>query len=145
MKLLFGFLFFGVLAFAQETIKIQENDNFTVELPESLNTILESKEKSAEPKPPTPIPAPEYCKGASIQIFYSKNRQEAEKYKKDFDAKFPRSNSRLMYVTPEYKVKSGIFKSREEATEDLKKIKKEFPLALISEETFRCSQFKNNN
>jgi hypothetical protein len=105
MKFLIPILFLGAFLSAQETIKIQENDNFTVELPESLNTILDSKEKSAEPKPPTPIPAPEYCKGTSIQIFYSKNRQEAEKNVKDFDGKFPEMKSRLMYVSPEYKVK----------------------------------------
>lgn len=138
MKFLIPFLFLGAFLSAQETIKIQENDNFTVELPESLNKVLESKEKQEPPKPAKV--EPEYCKVASIQIFYSKNRLEAEKKVKDFDGKFSPMKSKLSYVSPDYKVKVGTYKSREEAAEDLKKIKKDFPLAMISDETFRCSQ-----
>lgn len=141
-EIFFLFLLVGMFSFGQETIKVQENDNFTVELPESLNKILESKEKSEDPKIDPPKPAPEYCNGASIQIFYSKNRQEAEKIVKDFNAKFPQLKSSLSYVSPEYKVKVGRYKTREEASSDLNKIKKEFPLSLISDEKFRCSLLK---
>jgi DUF4097 and DUF4098 domain-containing protein YvlB len=140
MKYQLFFLLLGIFSFGQETIKIQENDNFTVELPESLNKVLESKEKQEPPKPPKV--EPEYCKGASIQIFYSKNRQEAEKKVKDFNAKFPPMNSKLIFVSPEYKVKVGTYKTREDASADLNKIRKEFPLSLISDEKFRCSLLK---
>lgn len=142
MKYFVLFLVVGMFCFGQETMKVQENDNFTVELPESLNNILESKEKSEDTKNDPPKPEPEFCKGASIQIFYSKNRQEAEKIVNDFNGKFPQLKASLSYVSPDYKVKVGRYKTREEASSDLNKIIKDFPLSLISDEKFRCSVFK---
>lgn len=143
MKYLILFLLLGIFAFGQEKITVEESENFTVELPESLNELLESKKQPADPPPPPPKVVPEYCQGASIQVFYSKDRQEAENKRKDFNAKFPSFKSRLEYVSPEFKIKVGIYSSRDQATADLNKVKKSFPLSLITTEKFRCSLLPN--
>ncbi|SFN52971.1 Sporulation related domain-containing protein [Bizionia echini] len=60
-----------------------------------------------------------------IQIF-SGDRTGAEKAKSNFEAKFEKIPSLLVYETPNYKVWAGNFRSRLEADRALEKIKKEF-------------------
>lgn len=136
-SLLFIFLFSGI-AFAQTNIIQTDSGNLTIEMDESIQNLIQEKEVEICHTSPPPPPVKEFCRGARIQVFYSKNRQESEAKLKELKSLFPNEHSQLEYISPDYKVKTGYFKSRESAESMLKKTRKAFPSALIVEETFRC-------
>lgn len=134
----FVFLFSGI-AFAQTNIITTESENLTIEMDESIQNLLNEKEAEICHTPPPPPPVKEFCRGARIQVFYSKNRQESEAKLKELKSLFPEEFSNWEYVSPDYKVKLGYFNSREEAQSTLNKARRAFPSALIVEETIRCN------
>lgn len=137
-SLAFAFLFSGIL-YAQTNVISTESENLTIEMDESIQKLLKEKEVAICETPPPPLlPVKEFCRGARIQVFYSKNRQESEVKLKELKSLFPDTFSNWEYVSPDYKVKLGYFSSREEAQSTLTKARRAFPSALIVEETIRC-------
>lgn len=130
----------GILL-AQTNIVTTEYGNLTIEWDKKLEDHLASKEKeiclSDDPNPIEVIP--EFCRGARVQVFYSKSRSEAESKLKELKSLFPNEFSNLEFNSPDYKVKMGHFESREAAQSILNKARRAFPSALIVEETVRCS------
>lgn len=134
-----SFLFTGIL-FAQTNVVTTESGNLTIEWEKKLEDHLASKEKEiCLSDIPEPIEAPEFCRGARVQVFYSKSRSEAESKLKELKGLFPNEFSNLEFNSPDYKVKLGHFESREAAQSILNKARHIFPSALIVEETIRCS------
>ncbi|MGJ5641769.1 SPOR domain-containing protein [Formosa sp. S-31] len=65
-----------------------------------------------------------------IQI-YSGKRAEAEKVQKEYNQKFDKWNSTLVYETPNYKIWVGSFRTRLEADRALLEIKESFSNGFI--------------
>ncbi len=94
------------------------------------------------PLPPPPV-VNEFCEGARVQVFYSKNRSEAEQKLKEVKVLFPNLYANVVYHSPDYKVHVGYFESRNAAASTLNKAKKSFPASFIYNEKFRCSLIGN--
>lgn len=136
---LITFLLTSIL-FAQTNITTTEYGNLTIEWDKKLEDHVVSKEKEmCISDDPEPVVIPEFCRGARVQVFYSKSRSEAESQLKELKDLFPKEFSNLEFNSPDYKVKIGHFESREAAQTLLKKARRNFPSALIVEETVRCS------
>lgn len=129
------FLFAG-FAFGQNRIITSNFGNLTIQWDESVQKMIQAENCPTEQ--PEEI-KPEYCRGSRIQLFYSKDRKEAEEMLKSAKSYFPELIVNLDYVSPDYKVKAGYFSSRENAQESLKKAKLRFSSSLIVDETVRCS------
>ena|SRR5690606_18055739 len=136
---LITFLLAGIL-FAQTNVVTTESGNLTIEWEKKLEDHIASKEKEiCISDPPQPVEIPEFCRGARVQVFYSKSRSEAESKLKELKGLFPTEFSNMEFNSPDYKVKLGHFESREAAQSTLNKARRTFPSALIVEETVRCS------
>ncbi|MBA5629708.1 SPOR domain-containing protein [Moheibacter lacus] len=125
--------------YSQDNFVTTASGNLTIEMDKGIDQLLKSKEKAICPtSDPVPAPVPEFCHGARIQVFYSKNRTEAESKLKELKSLFPGLYSDLDYISPDYKVKVGYFESRETAQSTLNKARRSFPSALVVEEVIRC-------
>ncbi|HLV23384.1 MAG TPA: SPOR domain-containing protein [Moheibacter sp.] len=133
----FSLLVSGILLGQSNVITSQYGD-LTIEWEKSLEQLMIEKESCTPPSDP-PKETPEFCRGARIQIFYSKNRTEAEQKLNEVKSQFPSEFSNLEYNSPDYKIKMGYFESRETAQSVLNKARRYFPSALIVEEVIRCS------
>jgi len=131
----------GFFSFAQSKMVAHNYGNLKIEWSDSLDKLMAEKEICTPPPPPKP--KPEFCQGARIQIFYSKNRIEAEEKLSEAKSLFPDLYSNLIYNSPDYKVQVGYFESREAAQSTLRKAKREFPASFIFEERIRCSLLEN--
>lgn len=131
-------LVFSGFLVAQSNVISSEYGNLTIEWEKSLEEWMEEKEICTSPPPP-PVKKPEFCRGARIQVFYSKNRSEADEKLKEIKSLFPSEFSNLEYNSPDYKIKLGHFDSRESAQTMLNRARRAFPSSLIVEETIRCS------
>jgi len=130
-------LVFSGFLVAQSNVINTEYGNLTIEWEKSLEELMEEKEICTSPPPP-PVKKPEFCRGARIQVFYSKNRSEAEEKLKETKSLFPGEFSNLEYNSPDYKIKLGYFESRESANSTLNKVQRAFPSSLVVEERVRC-------
>lgn|SRR5690606_4719320 len=130
-------LVFSGFLVAQSNVINTEYGNLTIEWEKSLEELMEEKEICTSPPPP-PVKKPEFCRGARIQVFYSKNRSEAEEKLKETKSLFPGEFSNLEYNSPDYKIKLGYFESRESANSTLNKVRRAFPSSLVVEERVRC-------
>ena len=132
-------LIFSNFLFGQDNVVTTESGNLTIEWDKSLEKHMASKEKEiCLTDEPQPVVEPEFCRGARIQVFYSKTRSEAETKLKELKSLFPSEFSNLEYISPDYKVKLGYFESREAAQSSLNKARRVFPSALVVEEVIRC-------
>ncbi len=134
----FTFLFSGILL-AQTHIVTTQSGNLSIEWEKSLEELMVSKEKEVCTDNTIIEPKREFCRGARIQVFYSKNRSDAEQKLKEVKSLFPGEFANLEYISPDYKVKIGYFESRETAQPILNKAKRNFPSSLVVEETVRCN------
>ncbi len=136
---LISILLSGIL-FSQTNVVTSEYGNLTIEWEKSLEELMEKKENKVCPAAVSlPEPKPEFCRGARIQVFYTKNRSEAAEKLKEIKSLFPSEFSNLEYNSPDYKIKLGHFESRESAHNMLNRARRAFPSSLIVEETIRCS------
>lgn len=128
---LISILLSGIL-FSQTNVVTSEYGNLTIEWEKSLEELIEEKENEVCPATVNlPEPKPEFCRGARIQVFYSKNRSEAEEKLKEIKSLFPSEFSNLEYNSPDYKIKLGHFESRESAQNMLNRARRAFPSSLI--------------
>lgn len=108
-------------------------------LDKELENLLKSKEKDVcyrePPKAPKPLSPADKCakqqkiQGYKIQIFYSKDRNAAEKVRADFSRNFPNLTPELIYASPDYRILVGDYFTRASASSDLRKIKRSYPAA----------------
>ncbi|NNM95187.1 MAG: SPOR domain-containing protein [Bacteroidia bacterium] len=72
--------------------------------------------------------------GYRIQVNFSQDRNEANKMRTDFGAKYPNLPTYLPYQQPYFKLYAGDFRTKFEAVKHLKAIKKDFPTAFVVRE-----------
>lgn len=125
----------GNKLFAQDGTITLRSENITMTMPKEVHKIMEEKSRAPKEKE---IPRPEFCQGVRAQVFYGKDRNEAEKALNEAKELFPEMYSNLEYESPDYKVKVGFFDSTNSAQPFLRTAKKEFPLSLPVTEIIRC-------
>src|SRR5690554_3211351 len=119
-------LFISGILFAQTSVVTTQSGNLTIKWSESLQALMTEKE-SCTPPPPPEEKRKEFCRGARIQVFYSKSRSEAEQKLSEAKTLFPDLYANLIYNSPDYKVQVGYFESREAAESTLRKARRNFP------------------
>ncbi|SMC84775.1 SPOR domain-containing protein [Moheibacter sediminis] len=143
-KILSIFVFISSIAVAQTNYVSETYGNLTIEYEESLQKLMMEKANAVCETPALPPPPiKEFCDGARVQIFYSKNRSEADQKLKEAKQLFPNLYSNIVYHSPDYKVYVGYFESRNDASSTLNKAKRNFPASFIYNEKFRCNLIKN--
>jgi len=76
--------------------------------------------------------------GYRIEIFFSSDldaRQRAQKVKSDFLSSFPEHNVYITYVSPDFKVRVGDFRNKNDALRVMKEIQGRFPRAFVVPDT----------
>lgn len=156
----FAFLFF-ILANAQEkidTVKINNNGTSTIELDSRINAFLKAREDAScavevkrlpERKPEAPKgTASDPCanqtqiSGFKIQIYYSKNRKDADKVKQEFDRDFPNLSSQVVYYAPDYRVLVGDYFTKGAANSDIRRLKSRYNSAFSIPFKVMCRRAK---
>lgn len=141
--LLFGFMFSHAQEPARELLAIANDSitggNLNVELDSRLSNLINFNEKKNCPNtsfvPPRKLTPAEKCAsqnkimGYKIQIFYTKDRNAAEKVKNDFARQNPGYTAELVYLAPDYRVLVGDYFTRKTAGPDLKRIQRTYPAA----------------
>lgn len=110
-----AFCFFSVLTFAQEA-KTQ------LDAPEKLTTLLEQKillDAEASKK-----------RLFTIQVHYG-NFESTTAVLEEFKTLYPNLPARLVFETPNYKIRAGNFATEREALEVLTRIKRRFKAAFV--------------
>jgi hypothetical protein len=139
------FLFISsITLYAQEkidTIIIENRGKVTIELDQNINKIITSKENESCPfvtkkntnKKDTPkANAADPCatqnqiNGFKIQIYYSKNRAEADKVKNEFEKIYPNMSAQVVYFAPDYRVLVGDYFTKNSAAPDIKRLKNKY-------------------
>ena len=72
--------------------------------------------------------------GFRVEIFFSSDmnaRQKAQSTKNEFLAAYPGINVYISYVSPDFKVRVGDFRTRNEAIKLMKEIQYQFPKAFV--------------
>lgn len=113
--------------------------SFTVEVDQRLSNLIENTEKKNCPKPnykpPRKLTPADKCvsqqkiMGYKIQIFYTKDRNAAEKVKNDFARQNPNFAPELIYAAPDYRILVGDYFTRKSASSDLRRIQRTYPSA----------------
>ncbi len=78
------------------------------------------------------------AQGYRIEIFFSSDlnaRQRAQKIKSDFLSSFPEHNVYISYVSPDFKVRIGDFRNKNDALRVMKEIQGRFPRAFVVPDT----------
>lgn len=136
-----GILFLGLMLVASGKVVAQDgaitlrSESLTLTLPVEVDELLNERKV---PKKEEERIRPEFCQGARIQLFYGKDRTEAERILAKAKSIYPQMHSNLVYEAPDYKVKVGYFDSVETAKSVLSQTKREFPLSLSVPEIIRC-------
>ncbi|WP_313580116.1 SPOR domain-containing protein [Chishuiella sp.] len=138
------FTLFSISIFAQEkidTVKIINNGTLNMEIDSSIYNVLKTREdstctyntptKSITEKRNTgrandPCYGNAQINGYKIQIYYSKNRNEANKVKEEFNSIHPELSAQVTYFTPDYRVLVGDYTSKNSAASDIRKLKSKY-------------------
>lgn len=92
--------------------------------------------------------AADYCvrhnkvMGYKIQIFYTKDRNAANKVKDEFASKFPGITPEMVYASPDYRILVGDYFTRKSAAPDLRQIRRSFPSAFAVQWRVWCRKAK---
>jgi hypothetical protein len=127
MKIL-KMLFIGIFLLLAASSIAGENDTLTMgkieyQYPAKLDTLLQNfiaKNKENQLYP-----------GYRIQLIAGTNRQGVLKFKSDFYKEFPNMRPGLVYQQPNFKLRTGAFRTKIEAFKEMKTINKKFPDAFI--------------
>lgn len=121
------------------TKNTENGGEFNMEIDEGLAKLLMSKEQAVCNKPayvpPKKLSPADKCAtqqkimGYKIQIFYTKDRDAANKVKNDFSRQFPSLTPELIYASPDYRILVGDYFTRQSAGTDLRRIQKTYPSA----------------
>ena len=135
---------FSTFALAQEkidTVIIKNNGTLKIEIDQRINQALTAKEDTPCPAPvkkviekkETPkVSSADPCahqtqiNGFKIQIYYSKNRSDADKVKNEFERAYPHLSAQIAYFAPDYRVLVGDYLSKSSASHDIRKLKSKY-------------------
>lgn len=82
--------------------------------------------------------------GYRVQIFQG-NKADAFKTKADFMQKYPNCNVYVLFITPDFRVRVGDFRTRSEAIKTKYSIEKDFPNPYIVDDIINFPELKTNN
>jgi len=68
--------------------------------------------------------------GYKIQIYYG-SEKECYEIKDEFSALFPDISTSIIFSTPQWKLQVGNYRTRLEADQSIRKIKEEYPAAIV--------------
>ena len=68
--------------------------------------------------------------GYKIQLFYG-NEKNSHKIKDEFKALFPEISTKIIFISPQWKVQVGNYRTRLEADRNLIEIKNKYPSAIV--------------
>ena len=112
---------------------------FNMNTNKEIAALLKAKEKKVCNKtiysPPKKLTPADKCAtqqkimGYKIQIFYTKDRDAANKVKDDFAKSFPGLTPELIYASPDYRILVGDYFTRQSANSDLRRIQRTYPAA----------------
>ncbi|WP_312355984.1 SPOR domain-containing protein [Empedobacter sp.] len=144
-KFIFLFLItFSSCVFAQDkidTVQIINNGTLNMEIDSRINNVLKAKEdavcsytttvkKPTEKKPVIqsndPCAGTPQVNGFKIQIYYSKDRKDAEKVRNEFARSYPDLSSQTAYFSPDYRVLVGDYFTRASASKDIRRLKSKY-------------------
>ena len=144
-KFIFLFLItFSSSIFAQEkidTVQIINNGTLNMEIDSRINTVLKTKEdavctytapvkKVTEKKPVVqsndPCAGTPQVSGLKIQIYYSKDRKDAEKVRNEFSNSYPDLSAQTAYFSPDYRALVGAYFTRASASRDIRRLKSKY-------------------
>ncbi|WP_313376524.1 SPOR domain-containing protein [Chishuiella sp.] len=134
---------FSISIFAQQkidTVKIINNGTLNMEIDSSVYNILKAREDSSctytnasksipekkNSRPNDPCYGNAQINGYKIQIYYSKNRNEANKVKEEFSSSHPELSAQVTYFTPDYRVLVGDYVSKSSASSDIRRLKSKY-------------------
>lgn len=80
--------------------------------------------------------------GYRIQIYFGSQRSKANELRARFNSRFPDMNAVVSYHQPNFKVRTGDFRTRMEAQSKLEIIEKEFPGAFVVPDEIRLPPLK---
>ena len=147
MKNYLAFICFIVISFfvnAQEkidTVIIRNSGTLKIELDERINQVISIKEKTScpvvvkkviekkeAPKPTSSDPCAfqTQLNGFKIQIYYSKNRAEADKVRLEFERTYPNLSAQVVYFAPDYRVLVGDYFTKSSASPDIRRLKSKY-------------------
>ena len=138
------FVILSVFSNAQEkidTVIIHNNGTLKIELDERINQVISIKEKTScpvvvkkvvEKKETRKASASDPCayqtqlNGFKIQIYYSKNRAEADKVKNEFERSYPNLSAQVVCFAPDYRVLVGDYFTKSSAAPDIRKLRSKY-------------------
>lgn len=150
MKNLFPLFIFliSTFLFGQEkidTVIINNSGTLKIEMDQRINKVITAKENASCPvvvkkvvekkevqKTQAVADSSDPCayqsqiNGFKIQIYYSKNRTDAQKVKEEFDAAYPSISSQVAYFAPDYRVLVGDYFSKSSASSDIRRLKSKY-------------------
>lgn len=144
LLLLFGFWFTMGQTAQSDTLMVVKKDSimngkFSMEIDKDLAEIIGSREQDVCEKtvyvPPKKLTPADKCAtqqkimGYKIQIFYTKDREAANKVKNDFSKQYPGLTPELIYASPDYRILVGDYFTRQSAGSDLRSIQRKYPSA----------------
>ena len=83
--------------------------------------------------------------GYRIQIYFSNERKIAEDQRQKFVRLYPEHETLIEYDTPNYNVRVGAFKTRDEAEEFRASITKEYPMSIIQRQKIKIPLERDRN
>ena len=145
-KFIVLFLFiFSASAFAQEkidTVQIINNGTLNMEIDSRINNVIKAKEdavctytaptKKPVDKKPVVVKSNDPCAGMpqvngfKIQIYYSKDRKDADKVRNEFDRSYPDMSSQVAYYQPDYRVLVGDYFTKGSASTGIRRLKSKY-------------------
>lgn len=161
-KFIVLFLFiFSASAFAQEkidTVQIINNGTLNMEIDSRINNVIKAKEdavctyttptKKPVDKKPVVVKSNDPCAGMpqvsgfKIQIYYSKNRADADKVRAEFNKTYPDMSAQVVYYSPDYRVLVGDYFSKSSASRDIRRLKSNYNSAFSIPYKVLCRKAK---
>lgn len=141
ISLIIALFLFSLQSVAQESVMWEISDTisggkYVMALDPAIKNMVVGKEKSVCAKPtyvpPKKLSPADKCAtqqkimGYKIQIFYTKDRDAANKVKNDFSKQFPNLTPELIYASPDYRIIVGDYFTRASAGPDLRRIQKTY-------------------
>jgi len=137
-------IIFSSFSYAQEkidTVLIKNNGTLKIELDQKINQVITAKEDATCPVPVKkvverketprassndPCANQTQINGFKVQIYYSKNRSDADKVKNEFERSYPNLSAQIAYFAPDYRVLVGDYFTKSSASKDIRKLKSKY-------------------
>lgn len=83
--------------------------------------------------------------GYRVQIFTSPSREDAQRVKANFMARYPETLSYLSHIPPTYRIRVGDFIEQQEANSFCRELRLYFPEAFVVNDEIPAPKFKRSN